>query len=329
MPIASYLIDPRLLAVPWAAGAQPIGVVDLDKADEQGPVWLPPFPVIGSGDRRHPLASRLDAVIEPPFSAGAIIAQVCDQPDAAAVGIQLLRLIGQLDLPSALVAESLAYGMLQGSAGHARWLAARSPAQALPPGEVRLERVGDELEITMTRPWTDNAIDRSMRDGLRQGFELAALDPGIARVRLCGAGRAFSVGADLAEFGTTRDPATTHAIRIQTLPAHALALCAPRFVAHVHGACVGAGLEMAAFAARLTASRRAWFHLPELAMGVIPGAGGCVSVTRRIGRQRTALLLLSGRRIGATTALAWGLVDALVDDPASDGGEANVISQQA
>ena len=51
--------------------------------------------------------------------------------------------------------------------------------------------------------------------------------------------------------------------------------------------------------------------LPELSLGLIPGAGGTVSVTRRIGRWRTAYLVLSGRRIAAATALRWGLVDAI------------------
>ena len=54
------------------------------------------------------------------------------------------------------------------------------------------------------------------------------------------------------------------------------------------------------------------FGLPELGLGLIPGAGGTVSVTRRIGRWRTAYLVLSGRTVDADTALAWGLVDAIV-----------------
>ena len=64
--------------------------------------------------------------------------------------------------------------------------------------------------------------------------------------------------------------------------------------------------------------------MPELSMGLIPGAGGCVSVPRRIGRCRTAALVLSGRRINARTALDWGLIDAIVDDVAVDQGKAHV-----
>jgi enoyl-CoA hydratase/carnithine racemase len=99
-----------------------------------------------------------------------------------------------------------------------------------------------------------------------------------------------------------------------------LARIANRFECHIHGGCVGSALEMAAFAHRITATKDAWFHLPELAMGIIPGAGGCVSVPRRIGRQRAALMILSGRRISAKTALNWGLIDAIVDGPTTNEG---------
>jgi enoyl-CoA hydratase/carnithine racemase len=87
-----------------------------------------------------------------------------------------------------------------------------------------------------------------------------------------------------------------------------------RLEAWVQGGCIGSGLELAALAQRIVARPTAWFQLPELAMGVLPGAGGCVSLTRRIGRQRTALMILSGKRVSARTALEWGLIDAIVDD---------------
>jgi enoyl-CoA hydratase/carnithine racemase len=60
----------------------------------------------------------------------------------------------------------------------------------------------------------------------------------------------------------------------------------------------------------------AWFELPEVGMGLVPGAGGTVSLPRRIGRQRTAWLALSGARLDADTALAWGLVDEIRRDAA-------------
>jgi enoyl-CoA hydratase/carnithine racemase len=70
---------------------------------------------------------------------------------------------------------------------------------------------------------------------------------------------------------------------------------------------------LAAFAGRVVARSDFTASLPELSLGLIPGAGGTVSIRRRIGRHRTALLALSGARLDATTALAWGLVDELSD----------------
>jgi enoyl-CoA hydratase/carnithine racemase len=81
----------------------------------------------------------------------------------------------------------------------------------------------------------------------------------------------------------------------------------------VHGSCIGAGMELPAFAHHVEADPGAAFSLPEVAMGLIPGAGGTVSITRRIGRQRTAWLALTRQPIDAPTALRWGLVDRLAD----------------
>ena len=320
-----FLVDPRRLWAGEAAWDGPVAVVDCDTVrDWPDDLVLPPCPVIGLGDRAHPLANQLDAVIEPAVPLAAVLRQVVARPNAAATIVELLRLLPQLTPPAGLVAESLAYATLQGSAEHAAWLARRPPAPASAPGTVVVSRDGGVLDIVLDRPDAGNAIDRPMRDALADGFALAALDGSIRRIRLTGAGRCFSLGAELAEFGTTRDPATAHAIRRRTLPARIIASCADRLEVHVHGACVGAGLEMAAFAARLTASPGAWFHLPELAMGVLPGAGGCVSLTRRIGRQRTALMILSGRRIPARVASDWGLVDALVDQAPADQRRADI-----
>jgi hypothetical protein len=310
-----FTIDPHALWLPWAGEPMPMAVVDLDAVgDDAGSLVLPPFPVVGIGDRSHPLASQLDAVVEPPVTLATLLDNVCRQPEAAAVAVQLLRYSGGLDAGASLVAESLTYGLLQGSSGHAAWLSSRPPALSLPSGEVSVGRTEGRLDLWLVREAARNSIDRPMRDMLHEAFAIAMLDPDIERVVLRGVGKAFSTGADLSEFGTTRDPASAHAIRMRTLPAHNIWPCAHKLEVHVQGACVGAGLEMAAFARSVTAGHRAWFQLPELAMGLIPGAGGTVSVPRRIGRQRAALMILSGRRFSAQTALAWGLVDAIVDD---------------
>ena len=71
----------------------------------------------------------------------------------------------------------------------------------------------------------------------------------------------------------------------------------------------GAGVELAAFAGRVTAPAGTTFRLPEVSMGLIPGAGGTASIPRRIGRWRTLYLALSGVVLDAATAAQWGLID--------------------
>ena len=301
-----------------------LALVDLDRVapfDSLDGFALPPCPVIGIGSSEHPLAALLDAVVEAPVSLEALVANVVARPLAAAVVVELMRLLPCLSLEDGLVAESLAYGLLQGSGEHLAWLRGRELVEASGPGRLEVSRQGNVLRAVIDRPWAGNAIDRALRDALDEMFTLAVLDREIERVELRGRGRTFSLGADLAEFGTTGDPATAHAIRRHSLPARVIAACADRLQVHVDGACVGSALEMAAFAAKVTASPAAWFHLPELAMGVLPGAGGCVSLTRRIGRQRAALMILSGKRISARVALDWGLVDAIDEGGGdADGG---------
>lgn len=302
----------------WPGAAvwdKPIAFIDLETTDRPDETVLPPCPVVGIGDRDSPLAAMMDCVVEEGFTPESVLRQSIAAPRAAATIVQLLRILPSLTPEQGLTAESFAYATLQRSAEHIGWQKGNAaPGQA--PGAVRLSRDGAAVTVVLDRASADNAIDRAMRDGLYEAFALAALDSSIEVVKLRGEGKTFSLGADLSEFGTTNDPATAHAIRTQTLPARMALRCAEKLDVHVQGACVGAGLELAAFAARVTAAPNAWFQLPELAMGILPGAGGCVSLTRRIGRQRAGVLILSGKRLSARRALDWGLIDAIVDDPA-------------
>ena len=317
--IGKFLIEPGQLGQGSAYASQPLAFVDLSACPPgvRIPV-MPPFPVIGVGDVSHPLAATLDAVVESTIAAETVLRQVERTPHAAAATVQLLRSLDGVPSASALTLESFCYGLLQGSAEHAAWLAERRPLTPTAPGRIVVERCEAVLHVTLDRPLARNAIDRKMRDELFEAFTLAALDPDVVTVKLRAVGSTFSMGGDLAEFGTTRDPAAAHLIRSRTLPALPLATRPEVFDVHIQGACVGAGLEIAAFAGRVSASPDAWFQLPELSMGLIPGAGGCVSVPRRIGRQRAAFMMLSGRRINAATALEWGLVDAIEDLPPVD-----------
>jgi enoyl-CoA hydratase/carnithine racemase len=148
-----------------------------------------------------------------------------------------------------------------------------------------------------------------MRDELLDALAVGAADPSITSIVLEGEGPSFSSGGDLDEFGTAPDPATAHLIRLARSAGAALHAVADRVTAHIHGACFGAGIELPAFASRVVAAADTVIALPEVGMGLIPGAGGTVSLVGRIGRRRTAYLALSGVRLDAETALAWGLVD--------------------
>jgi enoyl-CoA hydratase/carnithine racemase len=180
-----------------------------------------------------------------------------------------------------------------------------------PEPAVQVRREQGRLYLALNRPERRNAFSAQMRDALVEALHLVLGDASITEVVLNGAGPSFCAGGDLMEFGTLPDPATAHAIRSTRNAARLLAACADRVRVHVHGACVGAGIELAAFAHRVVATEDAFFELPEVGMGLVPGAGGTVSLPRRIGRQRTASLALSGARLDAATARHWGLVDEL------------------
>lgn len=240
-------------------------------------------------------------------------------PIAALALVQLLRAAPRRSIHDALVAESFAYSTLQSGREFQEWLRRRRGAGSAPPDQptivpetgpaCRLERDRSRLEIRLSRPDRHNAFSRAMRDDLCEALQLAASDPSLEEIVLCGEGASFCSGGDLDEFGSFPDPAAAHAIRMTRSPARLIAALAPRMRAEVHGACLGAGVELPAFTRHVTAREDAYFALPEVGLGLVPGAGGSASLPARIGRQRTAWLGLSGARIDAATALAWGLVD--------------------
>jgi hypothetical protein len=268
-----------------------------------------------SGGRPHGLAGDFDVVVGDEAALAPLAAAIERNPLASLALVQLLRGGAARSLHEGLVAESWVYATLQAGPEFRAWLAVRArPAPAPePPGPaVRIDRVGDRLELTLDRPERRNAFSARMRDALCEALLVALADTSVAEIVLRGEGRAFCSGGDLDEFGTLPDPATAHAIRSTRNPARLLAACAGRVRSEIHGACVGAGIELPAFTRRVVAARDTFVQLPELSMGLVPGAGGSVSLPRRIGRQRTAWLALSGARIDAETAHGWGLVDELV-----------------
>jgi enoyl-CoA hydratase/carnithine racemase len=238
-------------------------------------------------------------------------------PQAAAMCDDVLRAADPgAPVWTGLVTESLAYSTLQAGREFNEWLTRRGPASApRTPDPVLVERQDNSLSIRLNRPTRHNAFSTDMRQALLDALAIALYDTSIRDVELVGNGPSFCSGGDLDEFGSFDDPATAHFARTRYSPALALdelsTRLGPRLVARVHGQVLGSGLEMAAFCGRVEAHADSQIGLPELAIGLIPGAGGTVSVTRRIGRWRTAYLVLSGQRISAATALAWGLVDAV------------------
>jgi enoyl-CoA hydratase/carnithine racemase len=242
---------------------------------------------------------------------------VGSSPWAALCLVELLRCTEAMTIPDALAAESWIYSMLQAGPAFARWLSERrhqaDPIEITPP--VLVERSGSRLDIRLNRPHVRNALNAAMRDALIDALRMVVADPTIAEVVLAGNGSSFCSGGDLTEFGSSPDPATAHAVRITRSAGAWLARCAERVTVEVHGACIGAGIELPAFAGRIRARPDARFSLPEVAMGLIPGAGGTASITRRVGRQRAAFLALSGTPLPAETAYRWGLVDEVGEIP--------------
>jgi enoyl-CoA hydratase/carnithine racemase len=264
-------------------------------------------------------ASEQSTVTVPSVEAAldALAERVARWPIAAAVCDDVLRAFDPAAQTFAgVVTESLAYSTLQSGPEFARWLSERGPATVPETADpVVAERDGDTLHVRFNRPQRHNAFSTAARAALLEALDVARLDPSVAAVVLSGNGPSFCSGGDLAEFGTFTDPASAHLARTRHSPALVLDEITARLGAscraEIHGRALGSGLEMAAFCGHVTCRRDAVLGLPELALGLIPGAGGTVSITRRIGRWRTAYLVLSGQTIDAATALDWGLVDAL------------------
>lgn len=312
--------------------ARPLVVVDLDSVRMPGSWFAGAGATLGRASRpltahAASVARRLTCSVAPrgagrgpalvevddvDATVAAVLARAARAPRATVVLDGLLRLTNQAGAETGVVAESFAYSMLLASPEFAAWRASRSPRPAHGSNEpVRVDRAGDTLEIVLDRPGRGNAFSADLRQALVDALRLAALDPSLANVRLSGEGRHFSTGGDLDEFGTAPDPAAAHAIRLDQSAGLAVHRIKDRVEVYVHGRCIGAGIEVPAFASRVIAAPGTTFQLPELDLGLVPGAGGTVSIPARIGRWRTAYLVLTGVELDLDTALQWGLVDAV------------------
>ncbi|HEX7887054.1 MAG TPA: 3-hydroxyacyl-CoA dehydrogenase NAD-binding domain-containing protein [Phenylobacterium sp.] len=169
-----------------------------------------------------------------------------------------------------------------------------------------LTREGDVAVVTLNSPPV-NALSANVRDGLLEGFKQAIASDAKAIVLIC-EGRTFIAGADISEFGG--------AMKGASLPdVQAMMENSPKpVVAAIHGTALGGGLEVALCAHYRVAVPSARLGLPEVNLGLLPGAGGTQRLPRIAGVEKALEMMTSGRHAPAKEALAMGLVDELVEE---------------
>jgi Enoyl-CoA hydratase/isomerase len=302
--------DPEWLEAPLTDAISPLTAIDLEDDLTVDVPRAASRLFVGVRRVDHAAAPSLDAVVSSDEELHAL-SDACEQSPRAVIALaQLLRSTEHLDVGSALLAESFAYSTLLTGEEFQRWQRARPVgAHRAAATPLHIEDDGATLTVTLNRPEVRNAYDAAMRDALVDVLRSAcAMEPSRA-VALRGNGASFCSGGDLTEFGTSDDAARAHLVRVARAPGMLLHQLRGRTTAYVHGACVGAGTELPAFCTHVSAHPDTTFRLPEIAMGLVPGAGGTVSVSRRIGRQRTCLFAVTGTALTAPVARCWGLVD--------------------
>lgn len=166
--------------------------------------------------------------------------------------------------------------------------------------------------VTLNRPHVLNAYDTAMRDALHEVLSAVRDDPEVRVMILCGAGRAFSTGGDLGEFGTAPAPWAAREVRWRRDVWGLLASLPKLTIAAVHGLAVGGGFEMAMLCDRCLVAEATRFALPETGLGMIPGVAGTQSLSRLLGAGRALDLVLGGRWLTAREAKTLGLAARVV-----------------
>ena len=165
---------------------------------------------------------------------------------------------------------------------------------------------GKVSEIVLDNPPV-NALGAALRRHLLASIDVAQSDPAVVAIVLRGAGSAFCAGADIAEFasGDMGDP--SHPELLDRIEA-----CSKLVIAAITGVCLGGGLETALACHYRIADPSARFALPEVTLGILPGAGGTQRLPRLTGAREALVLMTSGRTIGAGRALELGVIDRVV-----------------
>jgi enoyl-CoA hydratase/carnithine racemase len=173
-------------------------------------------------------------------------------------------------------------------------------------------------EVIMNRPAALNALSTEHVQRLGSAASELAADDQVSVVIISSAlDRAFCVGADLKERRGVANDDLRQQRRVFQEAFDALRAIPTPVIAAVEGFALGGGFELALCCDLIIASTTASFGLPEVGLGLIPGEGGTQLLPRRIGLNRSADLLLTGRRVGAEEALRMGFVDRLVPEGAA------------
>ena len=166
--------------------------------------------------------------------------------------------------------------------------------------------------LTLNRADVLNAVNLQMRDELWSAFEAFRDDPDARVLVLRGAGRAFSSGADISEFGTAPSYVEARRARHERDLWNLLLHLPKPVIAAIHGYALGAGLEMALLCDLRVASEDARLGLPEVSLGYIPSAGGTQTLPRAIAPGVALHMILSGDAIDAAEAYRLRLVQRVV-----------------
>ena len=188
---------------------------------------------------------------------------------------------------------------------------APAPASATP-----LSVLAGVALVTLDRPAALNALSFDLLDQLVDALEALDRDPACRAIVIAGSGtRAFAAGADIRELEPQTAATLTAGGRFGTWDR--LAMVGLPLIAAVRGVALGGGCELAMTCDMVVAAEDATFGQPEILIGVMPGAGGTQRLTRAIGKARAMELILTGRSMTATEALARGLVTRVVPPEAT------------
>jgi 3-hydroxyacyl-CoA dehydrogenase len=180
---------------------------------------------------------------------------------------------------------------------------------------VDLDRRGRIAVLTVNNPPV-NALSQHVRQGLRDGVRAAAADAAVGAIVIACAGRTFIAGADITEFGKTPQPPSLHEV-LDLIEGGSKPV-----VAAIHGTALGGGLEVTLACHYRIGVKSARFGLPEVKLGLLPGAGGTQRLPRVVGVPKALSMIVSGDPIGADEALKAGLVDEIVDGDLTAAGVA-------